>query len=303
MPPFLAFVRLAISLWLALASSALAAEPVVLASIRPLELIAQQVVGPHGKVERLLAPGASPHDYPLSFSDRKRLDSADLVVWIGEGLEAFLLRPLAQLPPQRRLTVADISGLHWPEAAEKAHAGGAHHHHSQDPHLWLDPRNGALTALVLAERLAQLFPEAAADYRSRAGMLADQLHQLDTQLDEQLAPVRSRGFAVYHRGYDHFVQRYGLHQLAAVTETPERRPGARHLYQLRHTLEGARCLFIESYYDMSAARQLAEELELRLGLLDPLGADPEVDSYPALIRRLGSTVLDCLAIHQPLDLV
>lgn len=294
MPPFSALVRLATGLWLALASLVLAAEPVVLASIKPLELIARQVVGPDGQVERLLAPGASPHDYPLSFSDRKRLDSADLVFWVGEELETFLHRPLAQLPSERRLAATELSGLHWPQPSEEEHAGQAHHYHAQDPHLWLDPRNGGRIARALAERLAQLAPEAAEDYRSRARTLAEQLHRLDLELDGQLDPVRDRSFAVYHRGYDHFVQRYGLHQVAAVTETPERRPGARHLYQLRQRLEGATCLFIEPYYDMSAARQLAEELDLHLAQLDPLGADPGIDSYPALIRQLGNAVLDCL---------
>lgn len=293
MPPLFAFVRLAASLWLALAGVALAAEPVVLASIKPLELIAREVVGPDGKVERLLAPGGSPHDYPLSFSDRKRLNSADLVLWVGEELESFLRRPLAQLPPERRLTATELSGLHWPEAPDEEQAGHEHHH-SQDLHLWLDPRNGARIALALAERLASLDAGAAKDYLSRARALAGRLEQLDSQLIEQLAPVREQSFAVYHRGYDHFVQRYQLRQLAAVTETPERRPGARHLYQLRQTLQGATCLFIEPYYDMSAAHQLAEELQLQLGLLDPLGKAPETVSYPALIRRLGDAILECL---------
>lgn len=277
----------------------LAAEPLVLASIKPLELIARQVVGPDGRVERLLAPGASPHDYPLSFSGRKQLASADLVLWVGKELEAFLSKPLAQASAGRRLTAAELPQLHWPESEypEQQHAAPDHHRHLNDPHLWLDPRNGSGIALALAERLAQLAPEAAESYRSRAQTLVGQLQQLDVQMNEQLASVRSRSFAVYHRGYDHFVQRYGLHQVAAVTETPERRPGARHLYQLRQNLQGAVCLFTEPYYDMSAARQLAEELDLRLGLLDPLGADPGIDSYPALIRQLGNAFLDCLAPH------
>ena len=38
----------------------------------------------------LLPDGASEHDYSLRPSDVKRLQNADLVVWIGPEMEAFM---------------------------------------------------------------------------------------------------------------------------------------------------------------------------------------------------------------------
>src|SRR5690606_40614192 len=94
---------------------------------------------------------------------------------------------------------------------------------------------------------------------------AAQQESLDQRLQELLKPLAHKGFAVYHEGYSHFAGRYGLHQVAYVTLSPERRPGARHLYQLRQQLENnASCLFIESYYDTRVGADLAQELNLRL---------------------------------------
>lgn len=268
------------------------AEVEVLASIRPLALIAAEVVGKQGRAEALLPAGASPHDYPMRVSDMRRLAQADLVLWVGADLETFLRKPLARLPAARRLTLGELDGLHWP-GGEAEHTD--HDHGGRDPHLWLDPRNGALIARALAERLAQADPPQASAYRRRARALGERLAALDERLADQLAPVSERPFAVYHEGYAHFVERYGLNQRAVVTRSPEQRPGARHLYRLRQRLTVAHCLFIEPYYDMGGARQLAEELGLRLGEVDPLGARKAVGSYPELLERMAADMSACLA--------
>ncbi len=273
------------------------AEVEVLTSIKPLALIAEAVVGEQGRVSHLLPANASPHDYPLKVSDMQRLEQADLVLWVGEELETFLRRPLQNLPENRRMTLSALSTLHWPvESHEKEghDHDHHHHHHGRDPHLWLNPDNGQAIALALAERLAEREPSKAEGYRARAQALVEELKALDQRLEARLHPLVERPFAVYHEGYSHFVSHYHLNQVASVTVSPERRPGARHLYELRQQLKGAACLFTEPYYDMSAARRLADELGLRLGEVDLLGADVTIDSYPELLERLGASVAGCL---------
>ncbi len=272
------------------------AQVKVLSSIKPLGLIAQEVVGNRGTVDSLLSGSASPHDYPLKVSDMQSLKSADLVLWIGPELETFLSKALDQLPPQQQLRAQQIEGLHWPSEAENGNESAAHHEHfhERDPHLWLDPRNGAQVALALAERLSELNPDSAEYYRANAQELVEDLNALDQRIKQQLNKVSERGFAVYHQGYSHFVQRYGLNQLGYVTYGPEQRPGARHLYELRQRLANAQCLFTEPYYDTSSATQLAQELNLKLGHLDPLGAE-NISSYPALIEGMAKAFLICLA--------
>lgn len=270
----------------------------LLASLKPLALIAQEVAGDQAEVTTLLPVSASPHDYPLKMSDHKRLRAADLVVWIGPEMESFLARPLANLKQHQVLSAYQLPGLYWPEADALDH----HHHHQthaghegKDPHIWLDPRNAARIAQALAERLAQLQPDSAEQFRSNAQAFGESIRQLDEQLKQQLAPVKEVGFAVYHEGYGHFVRRYGLHQVAYVTYMPERRPGAKHLQELRGLLaKEGECLFMEPYYKMDAIEEMAASLGLRIGLLDPIG-DQQVSSYEQLLKQLGQEFLACLA--------
>ena len=272
-------------------ASAARAEVRVLASIKPLALIGQVVVGDAGQVATLLPVKASPHDYPLRVSDVQRLHAADVVLWVGPELETFLQRPLANIAPDKTLSAYALPGIHWPDSEVSA---GADHQHAHDPHLWLDPRNAAVIARALAQQLGALEPSSAAVFQANAEQFAVRATALDQQLAEALKPIASEGFAVYHEGYLHFVAHYGLQQLAYVTFTPERRPGAKHLYELRQTLAGkASCLFIEPYYDMGMAEDLAEELNLRLARLDPIG-DATVTTYQQLLENMAHAFIGCL---------
>jgi zinc transport system substrate-binding protein len=70
------------------------AEVNVLTSIKPLQLIAAAVQDGVGKPDVLLPPNASPHNFALRPSDVRRVQSADLLYWIGPDMEGFLPRVL-----------------------------------------------------------------------------------------------------------------------------------------------------------------------------------------------------------------
>lgn len=296
----LAFIRRTlVALLLCSLASTAAAKPKVLASIKPLALIAQEVAGGHADIDTLLPVTASAHDYPLKMSDHRRLRDADLVLWVGAELESFLARPLASLPAQQVLTTYGLGDLFWPELDNHDHAhtsrDNQHQHTSGDPHIWLDPRNAAVIARALAERLTQIAPESGAQFTLNAERFSQSLVELDAQLLKQLAPVKPLGFAVYHEGYSHFVSHYGLHQLAYVTFTPERRPGAKHLQELRDVLaKEGRCVFLEPYHNSSSLEEMAHSLGLNIGMLDPVGNE-QVSSYRMLMEQLGQSFLRCLA--------
>lgn len=268
----------------------------LLASIKPLALIAQELAGDEVEVDTLLPVTASPHDYPLRMSDHRRLREADLLLWVGPELESFLARPLAGLDSNRIISAYDLAGIHFPEHEDQGQGEAAEHKHEGDPHLWLDPDNAVVIARALAQKLGQLQPSRAEQFNQRAQAFAQAVMQVDKQLRAQLEPLKDRGFAVYHEGYSHFVEHFGLKQLAYITFTPERRPGARHLLELRQALKAgaARCLFSEPYQKSDSLDALAQELGLRMGQLDPIG-DAGLSSYGQLLSNLGQAFSACLA--------
>lgn len=325
----------------------LASEEVkVLASIKPLQLLTADIVGDAGEVELLIKPGASPHHYAMKPSDRRKLDSAHVVAWVGPDLETFLqksLRGSDALVLQMAATEdegheehddhkghddheehakheehdheehakheehdhdeheehAQHEDEHDEHHAEEAVGDHHDHEHAGDPHLWLDPLVSLEFGKALQEQLARRYPAHADTFASNYKRLEQNVLSMDVQLKESFKPIQSAGFFVFHDAWGHFVNHYGLNQLGYFTVDPGRKPGARHLTEIREQLEHdkAVCVFSEPQFKPSIIRAVTNGLKVRQGEIDPLATDAVVkqDSYTAYIRSVADQFIGCLS--------
>ena len=77
-----------------LSISSVNADVKVVTSIKPIHSLASYVMDGVGKPDVIVDGYNSPHGFSLKPSHAKMLENADLVIWIGEDLEAFLEKPL-----------------------------------------------------------------------------------------------------------------------------------------------------------------------------------------------------------------
>src|SRR5258706_4746561 len=79
------------------ATSPLAASPKVVVSIKPIHSLVAGVMAGIAEPDLIVGGGVSPHAYSLRPADATRLESADMVFWVGPIFEGFLVKPLAAL--------------------------------------------------------------------------------------------------------------------------------------------------------------------------------------------------------------
>ena len=189
---------------------------------------------------------------------------------------------------------------HAADHHEDEHAAGHHddHHGEFDMHIWLDPHNARRIVDAVAESLARLDPGHAATYRRNAAAMRARITSLEESLRARLAPVRSRAFIVFHDAYQYFERSFGLHAVGAVALGHARLPGAKRLSSLRRALveRDVRCLFVEPQFEPRLALGVVASTEVRIGTLDPLGADLAAgpEAWFELLRRMGDSFVECL---------
>ncbi len=308
------------------------AEVKVVTSIKPLHSLVSKVMKGVGEPDLLITGAASPHDYALKPSQASLLEQADLVFWISEDIETFLVKPLESLSDKKKT----VHLMETPELIKKSfreklspenehkdhdehehdehhgdhkahdehkkheeHAGHEGHSHSSefDGHIWLDPVNAQHLIKEISARLKQADSENAQLYDTNAKAAINELDELLHEITHQTEKYHDAKFIVFHDAYQYFEERFGLKASGTVTTNLESGTGVQHLKELRHHVEehNITCLFSEPQFPAKLIQTVQEGTNLKTGVLDPLGANIEPGSalYNKLIKQMATSMTDC----------
>lgn len=305
---------LPLALSLLLISPARAVE--IVTTIKPLQLIADAITDGAANSELLLPPGTSPHDYALKPSDLRRVNNADLVIWVGPELEGFLAPLLESHPGSLALMARIEAEPHNHQEPADAHdhdhdngkiviahqeTADPHHDHdhgARDPHIWLDPHHGRQIAILIAARLAELDAANADRYQQNLARFEAELRRTNAEVEARLAPARGKGYFVFHDAYGYWEEHYRLPSLGYFTVNPERAPGARTLGLIHQALKDARaeCVFAEPQFRPAVIEAVRRGTQARIGVLDPLAAGVESgpQGYFVFMRQMADAMAACL---------
>jgi zinc transport system substrate-binding protein len=297
-------------------STASLAAPKVVATIKPIHSIAANVMAGIGEPELLLDAAVSEHTAQLTPSQVRAMQNADLIVAVGENLEAFLHKALenpeigqkkvfeaGEAPGVKALPARD-GGLWEPHShegeSEEAHAeeGHDHVHGGHDPHIWMDPENAKAIATELAKTLGGLDSANAAKYQENAAKFASALDTLSAEIKTEIAPVQDKRYIVFHDAYQYFEARFGMNPAGSVTVNPEVTPGAKRLKEIHDRIAETKavCVFAEPQFEPKYVATVIEGTKAKTAVLDGLGAEEPKgpDAYAGMMRRFVTSLTGCL---------
>ena len=282
----------------------------VLTTLKPLGFIAAAVTEDVSEPKVLLPTGASPHDFALRPSDIRSINDADLVVWVGPELEGFMAKPLAKHP--HVLTLTQVEGMPLfdygkqaghEEHADEEHEGHehdeheGHHHEGVDPHIWLGPTQALVIAWAMSETLSAQDPANAERYRANLLAFQAKVDAKDKVIAGQMKAVNQKGYFVFHEAYGYWERHYGMSSKGHFTVSPERRPGARTLVEIRKALEEkqASCIYAEPQFSPAVIESVARNTGAKVLLLDEVGEQVPLgpDGYPQFMQQLADAFAQC----------
>lgn len=289
------------------------AEIRVVTSLKPLTLLAQGIATTDTTITTLVPPGSSPHNYNMKPSQRRALDDADVIFWVGPDMETFLSRLLAGADfRQRTISLA----LDEPAMPESDHAdehdeyghededhhdeGHGHHDHGEgeDPHIWLDPALAEQMVEKMHKALARQ-PDADTDALGRnLKQFKTRMAATEAEIRAKLEPARDISLFAYHDAFVRFAEHYGLKLEGVLTLNPELTPGARHIARIQDQLGQGHhpCLLTEPQFNPGIWEVITEDLDVTFSVWDPLGTDVEEgpEGYFEFQHSIADAVLNCL---------
>ncbi len=257
--------------------SVLKAEVKVVASIKPVHSLVSYVMDGVGKPDVIVDGYNSPHGFSLKPSHAKMIENADLIIWVGEDLEAFLEKPLNTIAKKAvNIEIMDLSGIkklkfreknifeghddHGHGHKEKKHDDHGHGHkekkhddhghkkakhddhgHEEHAHGEHDPHVwlDPMNAKVIVKEIENQLVKLDPDNSSKYKANSK---KAQSELDNLTKNIKKdlKGnlrFVVFHDAYQYFENRFGIKVLGALTVNPDVLPGAEQLSEIREVIE------------------------------------------------------------------
>jgi zinc transport system substrate-binding protein len=254
-------------------------RPLVVTTIHPLTLIASDLAGDWLEVRQLLDNSQEPHHMSLKVSQRKLLNEADLVLWIGPRLETFLARPVSSMPEHKVLAMSDAR-VHMDKVA-------------MDPHDWLQPDLVRIYYGLLAARLKARFPEFEHNIERSHRSALQRLEEALTVSVRKFGALENKTLAVDHHAYGHYSEYFGITIAGALVDDRGMATGTRGIAELVGRGE-VQCLAVEQLPAGRSARNLARQMGLAVVEIDPLGRSVLLErGYSGLLISLLEGFLSC----------
>ena len=179
----------------------------VVSSFFPIDEFVKKIGGDIIQSSILIPTGIEPHDFEPTINQIQTVDSADVLVYNGLGIENWITK---------------INTAHKIDASEGLNASYTDRRNmTLDPHVWLDPLLAKKEVENIRDGLMTIDPNNRDRYFNNAKNFLNVLDNLDKTIKTYLESCKKRDFITFHNSFSYFAKQYGLNQHSISNAGPE----------------------------------------------------------------------------------
>jgi len=287
--------------------SSLNAEVKVVTTIKPIHSLVAGVMDGLGSPSLIVDGSNSPHNFSLKPSHAKMIEDAEIIFWVGEDLETFMIKPLESIANNatkvsfmdldsiiklkfKEENILEVEGYDDDHDDHDKHADGEF-----DAHIWLDPKNAIEIVNEIAKTLSLKDPNNKNVYYSNAEKLNHSLNELIKKIN--LSINKDARFIVFHDAYQYFEKRFDVSSAGALILNEEALPSAKKVSEIHKIIkkQNINCIISEPQFNPNIIKSIAQDSSILTGSFDPLGSsfDTNKNLYFEMILSLSNSLKDC----------
>ena len=254
----------------------------VYTTVYPLTYFTERIGAEHVEVQSVYPAGANEHSFEPTQQDMIKLAEADLMLYVGLGLEGFIGKAKDTLKDEKVQFIATsdsitdeeldaAAGPHEDEHEEEAHEAESaeedghegHEHGSTDPHVWMSPVMSQKLAASIKESLVEQDPDHAKDYESNYEELVAELEELDESFVALAERVNNKTFFVSHSAFGYISEPYGFEQIAVAGLNSQDEPSQKELTEIVDLAKKEKIQYI--VFEQNVSSNLTEVIQKEVG--------------------------------------
>ena len=201
------------------------------------------------------------HDYQLTPEDMKLLETADIFVVNGLGMESFLDKVIEARPNLKIINASDT-----PDIVPIMEDG------EPNPHVWLSITYAIAQVKNISSKLCELDPERAETYKRQTLDYVDELTTLRDEIHISLTMLPNKEIVTFHEAFPYLAAEFGLKIAAVIEREPGTEPTPQELAETIEKINSlpVKVIFTEPQYSPKAAETIARETGAKIFELDPI---------------------------------
>ena len=201
------------------------------------------------------------HDYQLTPEDMKLLETADIFVVNGLGMESFLDKVIEARPNLKIINASDS-----PEIVPIMEDG------VPNPHVWLSITYAIQQVKNISSKLCELDPKHTDAYKRHTLDYVDELTTLRDELQLSMAMLPNKDIVTFHEAFPYLAAEFGLNVAAVIEREPGTEPTPQELAETIEKINSlpVKVIFTEPQYSPKAAETIARETGAQIFELDPI---------------------------------
>lgn len=201
------------------------------------------------------------HDYQLTPEDMKILETADIFIVNGLGMESFLDKVIETHPNLKIINASDS-----PEIVPIMEDG------VPNPHVWMSITYAIQQVKNISSKLSEFDPDRADKYRMHALEYVDELTTLRDEMHISLTMLTNKDIVTFHEAFPYFAAEFNLNIAAVIEREPGTEPTPQELAETIEKINAlpVKVIFTEPQYSPKAAETIARETGAQIFQLDPI---------------------------------
>ena len=257
--------------------------------------LAKMALGDAAHIESIIPAGADVHTFEPSPSDVEKIQSADLIIANGLGLDSWIQSLIDAAGKGEADTLLLGEGLD--QESGWVYLSNAETPGTFDPHIWLDPKGAALYVQRIADHVSRNAPDLAQRIAATSADGITKINAIDADLAVDFAAIDpdQRKIVTMHDAFGYFARAYEIEIVGVAVASPGQDPSAQEIRALIDAIRAAdvTALFSEVQLPSKVLDQIAAETGttvLQDLYSDALGAAP-ADSYLGLMQTNADAIL------------
>jgi ABC-type Zn uptake system ZnuABC Zn-binding protein ZnuA len=240
----------------------------------------------------IIKPGMDPHEFQPSPLDIKQIESADLVLITGKGMEGYLTKLEEAVAGKAKFvdTGSTIPSLKLEQDGRLI----------EDPHWWHSIENMKRATLIVKKHFVEADPPNKELYAKNAAAYLAKLSDLQkwAKLEVAKLPAEKRKLVTSHDAFQYLAREFGFKIYAVEGVTTDDQPSSKKIADLIKTIarEGVKAVFFESIENPKVIGEITRETGATVGgqlYADGLGIK-EASTYSDMMRSNITTIVNSL---------